>query len=52
MEREEKAVCNIVDFYAEGQLVQMSDLMAVILYDILHLVRRIYIFVPRKVLSR
>lgn len=34
MEREEKPVCNICHFffYAEGLLVQMSDLMVVILY--------------------
>ncbi len=36
MERERKPVCNIVDFYAETLLVQMSDLMAVILYEILY----------------
>lgn len=52
MEREEKPVCNIVDFYAEGRLAQMSGLMAVIPYEIPRLVRRIYIFVSFKVLSR
>ena len=52
MEREEKPVRNIVDFYAEGLLVQMSDLMAVILYEILHVEGGPYIFVPGKLLSR
>lgn len=46
MEREKKAVCNIVDFYAEGLLVQMSDLMAVILHEILYMEARLYISVP------
>lgn len=52
MEREKKAVCNIVDFYAEGLLVQMSHLMAVILYEILYLKERLYVFVTSKPLAR
>lgn len=41
MEREKELLCNIVDCYAEGLLVQMSHLMAVILYDILYVKRKI-----------
>lgn len=41
MEREKELLCNIVDCYAEGLLVQMSHLMVVILYDILYVKRKI-----------
>lgn len=39
MEREKELLCNIVDCYAEGLLVQMSHL-AVILYDILYVKKK------------
>lgn len=52
MEREEKPVCNTADFYAEGLLAQMSDLMAVILHEILYLKGGLYISVPGVLLSR
>lgn len=40
MEREKELLCNIVDCYAEGLLVQMSHLMAVILHDILYVKKK------------
>lgn len=40
MEREKELLCNIVDCYAESLLVQMSHLMAVILYDILYVKKK------------
>ena len=52
MEREKKPLCNIVDFYAEGLLVQMSHLMAVIPYEILYLEGRLYLSVTSKPLAR
>lgn len=53
MEREKKPVCNIVDSYTEGLLVQMSDLMAAILNEILYLEERLIHFcVTGKPLAR
>lgn len=41
MAGEKKTVCNVVDFPAEGLLMQMSDLMPVFLNEILYLERRL-----------
>lgn len=52
MEREEKPFCNVVDFYAEGLLVQMSHLIAVILDEILYFGGRLHVSAPGKLLAR